>query len=84
MASADREIFCHFVGDKSCDQSTELMTAMFEVIKEWWEVKFFETVFDGLYCPYRKGLILIWLYIVWCLQCCLDFITNKIQTAEDT
>jgi hypothetical protein len=48
MASAYREIFCHFVGYQTGDQSAELMTAVFEVIKEWWEVKFFKNVFDGL------------------------------------
>ena len=81
---ADREIFCHFVGDKSGDQSAELMTAVFEIVKDWWEMKFFKNVFDGLYCPYRKGLILVWFYVVWCLQYGLNFITNKIQTAEGT
>ena len=47
-------------------------------------MKFFKNVFDGLYCPYRKGLILVWFYVVWCLQYGLNFITNKIQTAEGT
>jgi len=27
----------------------------------------------------RKGLILVWLYRVWCLQCCLHFFDQKIQ-----
>ena len=81
---AYREIFCHFVGYQTSDQSAELMTAVFEVIKKWWEMKFFKNVFDGLYCPYRKGLILVWFYVVWCLQHGLNFITNKIQTAEGT
>jgi hypothetical protein len=40
------------------------MTAVFEVIKEWWEMKFFKNMFDGLDGTNRKGLILIWLYYV--------------------
>jgi hypothetical protein len=35
MASADREVFGHFVGDKSGHQSGELMTAVFEAVQEW-------------------------------------------------
>ena len=58
------------------------MTAVFEAVQEWWEMKFFKNMFDGVYCPYRKGLILVWLYVVWCLQYGLNFITNKIQTLK--
>ena len=60
------------------------MTAMFEVVEEWRELEFIENVLDGLDGPNRKGLILVGLYMVWCLQCCLHFVANKIQTAEDT
>ena len=84
MASADREVFGHFVGDKTGHQSGELMTAVFEAVQEWWELEFIENVLDGLYGSYRKGLILVWLYVVWCLQCCLHFSDPKIQTAEGT
>ena len=31
MTSADRKVLGHFIGDKSGDQSAELMTAVFEV-----------------------------------------------------
>ena len=57
---------------------------MFEVVKEWCEMEFFKNCFDGLDGSYRKGLILVGLYVVWCLQCCLHFVANKIQTAEGT
>ena len=84
MTFADRKIFCHLIGDKSDGESAERMTAVFEAVNEWREIEFFKNSFDGLDCPNRKGLILVWLYVVWCLQCCLDFITNKTQTAEGT
>jgi hypothetical protein len=84
VASAYGEVFGHFIGDKSGDQSAEWMSAVFEGIQEWWELKFIENVLDGLYGSNRKGLILVWLYVVWCLQCCLHFVANKIQTAEGT
>lgn len=84
MASADREVFGHFVGDKPGHQSGELMTAVFEAVYEWRELKFIENVLDGLYGSYRKGLILVRLYMVWCLQCRLHFSDPKIQTAEGT
>jgi hypothetical protein len=45
MASADREVFCHFIGDKTNDESDELMTAVFETIEERWEVEFFKLDF---------------------------------------
>lgn len=47
-------------------------------------MEFIENVLDGLYGSYRKGLILVRLYMVWCLQCCLHFSDPKIQTAEGT
>ncbi len=84
MASAHRKVFCHFIGDQSGDQSAERVTAMFEAVKEWCEMEFFKNCFDGLDGPYRKGLISVWLYVVWCLQCCLHFVANKIKTAEGT
>ena len=84
MTSAHGEVFGHFVGDKPGDQSAELMTAMFEVVKEWWEMKFFKNVCDDLEGPNRKGLISVWRYVFWCLQYGLYFITNKTQAAEDT
>ena len=65
MTSAHRKVFCHFVGDKTCGESAERMTAVFKAVKERYEVNFFKNAFDGLYCPYRKGLILIWLYVMW-------------------
>ena len=35
VASADREVFCHFVGDKTGDQSAERMTAVFKAVQDW-------------------------------------------------
>ena len=61
MASADREVLGHLVGDKTCDESAESMAAVFEAIEEWWEVEFFEEGADGVDGPDRKGLILVWL-----------------------
>ena len=84
MTSADREILGHFVGDQPGHQSGELMTAVFEAVQEWWELEFIENVLDGLYGSYRKGLIVVWLYVVWCLQCCLHFFNPKNTTTEGT
>ena len=84
MTSAHGEVFGHFVGAKTGDEPAELMTAMFEAIEEWWEIQFFKNVCDGLEGSNRKGLILVWRYVVWCLQCCLHFCDPKIQIAEDT
>lgn len=79
MASADRKVFCQFIRYKTSDQPAELMTATFKIIKDWWEVEFFKNVFNGLDGSNRKSLILIWLYVMLCLQCSLHFVFNKIQ-----
>jgi len=84
MASADREILGHLVRYKTNGQPAEWMAAAFQAIEEWLEMKVFKKGGDGLECSYRKGLILVWLYVVWCLQCCLHFSKPKIQTAEGT
>ena len=85
VTSADREVLGHLVRDKACDEAAEAMAAVFEAIEERWEVKVFKNGGDRLESPYRKGLILVGLHVLWCLQCCLHFdFTVKIQTAEDT
>ena len=47
-------------------------------------MEFFKNCFDGLECSYRKGLILMELYMVYCLQCRLHFSDLKIKTVEGT
>ena len=79
MTSADRKVFCQFIRYETGDQPAELMTATFKIIKDWWEVEFFKNVFNGLDGSNRKSLILVWFYVMWCLQCGLYFITNKTQ-----
>jgi hypothetical protein len=53
------------------------MAAVFEAIEERWEMKIFKNSGDCLESSYRKGLIVVGLYVLWCLQCCLHFFDLK-------